>query len=125
MKKDKLDQFLILKQKITPKGLEYTDTEYDRFTIADNILISSEEKSNKPAVLRKSFSIPETEITLFAKIKDRALDYRIVISESEIVRIGLMLLSNLQDQEFQKNIKNVKKITIGRPKLNNNSRIKF
>lgn len=122
MKKDKLDQFVILKQKITPKGLENTDIEYDRFAMADNILIPAENKSHKPSVLRKSFSIPETEITLFAKIKDRALDYRIVISESEIIRIGLMLLFNLQDQEFQQSIKNIEKITVGRPKLHNNSK---
>jgi hypothetical protein len=111
------EKFSILKQKITPKETTEKDSnKQDRFTIADNILIPVENEIKKSLVLRKTFSIPEDEITNFKRIKNRALDYRVVISDSEIVRLGLILVSNLEDKAFQEKILNINKLTAGRPR---------
>jgi hypothetical protein len=111
------EKFSILKQKITPKEtVEKDSTKQDRFAIADNILIPVESEIKKSLVLRKTFSIPEDEIMNFKRIKNRALDYRVVISDSEIVRLGLILVANLEDKVFQEKILNINKLTVGRPK---------
>lgn len=111
------ENFSILRQKIIPKKLvEKTFVNQDRFSIADNILIPTVSEIKKSLVLRKTFSIPEDEMINFKKIKNRALDYRVVISDSEIVRLGLDLVSNLEDKEFQEKILNINKLTVGRPK---------
>lgn len=111
------NKFPILKQKITPKesGTEKSLNK-DRFTIADNVLNPHENETKKQVVIRKTFSIPEDEVINFKKIKDRALDYRVVISDSEIIRIGLILTSNLTDNEFHERILNINKLITGRPK---------
>lgn len=111
------EEFYILKKKITPKAIaEKKSGNQDRFTVADNILLPTGSEMPKSLVLRKTFSIPEDEISVFKKIKNRALDYRVVISDSEIVRLGLILLSNLEDKAFQARILNVNKLPAGRPK---------
>jgi len=111
------EKFSILKQKITPKGIsEDKHINHDRFTIADNVLMPNENQTKKSVVLRKTFSIPEEEVLNFNKIKNRALDYRVVISDSEIVRLGLVLVSKLEDKEFQERILNINKLIAGRPK---------
>lgn len=111
------EKFSILKQKITHKSItEKKSSNQDRFTVADNILLPIEREVPKSLVLRKTFSIPEDEMLVFKKIKNRALDYRIVISDSEVVRLGLILLSNLGDKDFQARILNVNKLPTGRPK---------
>ncbi len=111
------EKFSILKQKITPKEMvEKNSSNQDRFAVADNILIPLESEARKSLVLRKTFSIPEEEMVNFKRIKNRALDYRVVISDSEIVRLGLILVSSLDDKEFQEKILNINKLTAGRPK---------
>lgn len=111
------EKFSILKQKITPKQtVEKNSNNQDRFTVADNILVPVENEIKKSLVLRKTFSIPEDEVTNFKRIKNRALDYRVVITDSEIVRLGLILVSNLEDKVFHEKILNINKLTAGRPK---------
>lgn len=111
------EKFSILKQKITPKGIaEKNFNNQDKFAVADNVLIPIENEIKKSLVLRKTFSIPEEEMTNFKRIKNRALDYRVVISDSEIVRLGLILVTKLNDKEFQEEILNINKLTTGRPK---------
>jgi hypothetical protein len=111
------EKFSILKKKITPKEtVEIKYNNQDKFAIADNILVPIENVIKKSLVLRKTFSIPEEEVIKFKKIRNRALDYRVVISDSEIVRLGLSLVYSLEDKDFQEKILNINKLTTGRPK---------
>jgi len=108
------EKFLALKQKITPKNKLTAGK--DKFDVADNFLVPEEDSKNFTPVLRKTFSIPKDEVTSFRKIKNRALDYRVVLSDSEIVRLGLSLVIQLAEKDFQEAILNIEKIVCGRPK---------
>ena len=68
------EKFSILKRKITPKEtVEQNSSNQDRFTVADNILIPTENEIKKSLVLRKTFSIPEDEIMNFKRIKQHII----------------------------------------------------
>lgn len=111
------ERYHALKEKITPKENKLNiASSQDRFMVADNILTPPEELKKKQVVTRKTFSIPEKELINFNKIKNRALDYRVVVSDSEIVRLGLILISDLDDKNFHEKICNINKVPTGRPK---------
>ena len=110
-----MKNFSMLQKKISPKN---RDIIIDKFAIADSLLTPEEQDVKNPIlVLRKTFSIPQNEAEIFKKIRSKALDYRVVLSDSEIVRLGLVLLTQLQDNEFQEKILNLNKLQTGRPKL--------
>jgi len=73
-------------------------------------------KKAPPKVIRDTFSIPESDHLLLNKCKHRGIEFKCVVNKSEVVRAGLILLSNLSDEEFIKALKLVKKIKTGRPK---------
>lgn len=73
-------------------------------------------KIEKIKVIRDTFSLPETDYKLLNECKTRGLAAQYAINKSEIVRAGLILLSNLSNDEFVNAIKLVKKIKTGRPK---------
>jgi len=65
--------------------------------------------------VRKTFSIPETELELIDKIKDKALDRKVVLAESEVVRLGFLVLSELSGNELEKLSDKLEKMPMGRP----------
>lgn len=67
-------------------------------------------------VIRDTFSIPEKDYQLLEQCKNRALTAQYAVNKSEIVRAGLILLSNLPEEQFINALQLVKKIKTGRPK---------
>lgn len=80
----------------------------DRFARADDALGVVVEKLEKKEetvpftrVIKKTFSIPESELDLVEKIKDIALNKRIVLAESEVLRLGLLVVSELSEEALE------------------------
>ena len=114
------------KKKITPRGKdEIQEKAANRFANADNTLgVATIEQQDQQClnvkkdvcrVVRKTFSIPENELMLFDKIKDRALDLKIVLAESEVIRLGLSILCELPERELEKASKKLVRMQAGRP----------
>jgi hypothetical protein len=68
-------------------------------------------------VKREIFCMPETEFYLLDRCKKRGLNVQNALNKSEIIRAGILLLSQLPENEFIKAISREKKIKTGRPKL--------
>lgn len=70
----------------------------------------------KPKLIRDSFSIPDTDYSLFATLKQRALTAGVEVKKSEVLRAALVTLAKLDDVELVKAIGLVERIKTGRPK---------
>lgn len=73
------------------------------------------EKVEKVKVVRDSFTIPKTEYTQIAVMKKRAMDLGLEIKKSELIRAGLLLLSQGSDAAFRKALSQVPTLKTGRP----------
>ena len=110
------------KKKIAPRDKnEVEKGAASRFSKADETLGVGElkekplEKNSFARVVRKTFSIPEIELNLIHKIKDKALNRKVVLSESEVVRLGFLILSELSDDDLEALSEMLEKIPTGRP----------
>ncbi|MEN9450033.1 MAG: hypothetical protein RJA83_647 [Pseudomonadota bacterium] len=121
MSKYDLSNFKI---KIAPRDKEQVEIEASsRFTKADETLgvveeipkANSVKKKSYQKVIRKTFSITKTEIELILKIKDKALNKKVILSDSAIARIGFLLLSDLSDGDLVSLSKRLEKTPLGRP----------
>jgi hypothetical protein len=113
----------LLKEKISPKAEQKTiEDAKARFNKADEILNLEKNDANLPVVhkkmIRKTFTMPEEIFDLINKIKDRSLDYRIVLSDSEIIRLGIQTLGELDETSFLKKVKEIPRVPLGKPKKN-------
>ena len=112
-----------LKEKIsTRKECEIKQNAAARFKSADETLGIKDLEENKNALLssyskvvRKTFSIPSSDLALIEIIKDKALNKKRVLSDSEIVRLGFLILSELSDEDLNDLSQRIKKIPVGRP----------
>jgi hypothetical protein len=107
----------LLKNKIAPQVNEVKVLK-DKFDVADKELsiIDNQVLPLRNNVERKTFSIPSEELLVLRKLKDKALDYKIVITDSEIIRVGLKEISNIEGDNFCEKIADLKKLKCGRPK---------
>ena len=94
----------------------------DRFALAESVLGSTEEKTDKrlqpvihEKVIRDSFSLPSDDYALLRALRDRGLKSGVHINKSELVRAGLQVLQALADSEFLSAIQRVQKLKTGRP----------
>lgn len=66
-------------------------------------------------VIRDTFSMPNAEYELIAKIKERCLEKKVVVSKSQVVRAGLALLEAVSDRQLLDVINKLTKVKAGRP----------
>lgn len=110
------------KKKIAPRDkVEIEKVAASRFSKADETLGVERpqqrplEKKTCTRVVRKTFSIPEKELDLINKIKDKALDRKIVLAESEVVRLGFIVLTELSGDDIESLSERLEKMPMGRP----------
>ena len=72
-------------------------------------------KPKKPKLVRDGFTFPESDYALFAQLKKRALQMGLEVKKSELLRVGLRVLSSLDDTNFKKQLLAVERIKTGRP----------
>ncbi|OGT35636.1 MAG: hypothetical protein A3F11_06935 [Gammaproteobacteria bacterium RIFCSPHIGHO2_12_FULL_37_14] len=117
------------KNKIAPRDkAEIEEKASDRFNMADQTLgvvakqteavvqsVSEATQISFARVIRKTFSMPESELSLIEQVKNKALNRRVVLGEGEVLRIGLMMVSELSDDELEKVSGRLEKMPLGRP----------
>lgn len=72
-------------------------------------------KAKKPKLVRDSFTFPETDYALIARLKQRALVAGHEVKKSEILRAGLAALEAMPEAELLKVLGAVERIKTGRP----------
>jgi hypothetical protein len=83
---------------------------------AEKVTKVKKQAPKPPKLVRDSFTIPETDYTLFATLKQRALTAGVEVKKSEILRAAVLTLAKLDDAELVKAIGLVERIKTGRPK---------
>ncbi len=78
--------------------------------------VSKAEKVKKAKLVRDSFTIPKAEYAAIDAIKQRAAKLGLSPKKSELLRAGLMLLTQLGDAALAKALGAVPAIKTGRPK---------
>ena len=74
------------------------------------------EKPKKPKLVRDSFTMPEDEYALLAKIKKNCVAAGFEIKKSELLRIGVSLLAGMDPKKLQSAQKSLPELKAGRPK---------
>lgn len=74
------------------------------------------EKPKKPKLVRDSFTMPEDEYALLAKIKKQCVAAGVEIKKSELLRIGVSLLAGLDAKKLQSAQQALQPLKAGRPK---------
>lgn len=110
-----------LKEKILSKKTTITDPNMaEKFKLADKTLGISENKNQQPSstlrVVKKTFSIPSNELQLIDEVKGKALNKKIVLSESETIRLGILIAKESSEELLVKFAKQLEVLPKGRPK---------
>ena len=74
------------------------------------------EKPKKPKLVRDSFTMPEAEYAVFAQLKKACVAAGFEIKKSELLRIGVALISKLDAKKLQAAQKALAPLKAGRPK---------
>jgi hypothetical protein len=73
-------------------------------------------QKKKPKLIRDSFTMPQDDFDLIAKIKARTLNHKRPAKKSELLRAGLVALNALSDSELLKVLNRLAPLKAGRPK---------
>ena len=101
----------------------------ERFIKADGIFSASNEKTTKellveiikkPAelVIRDTFSMPKKDADLINELRLKCMKAGMYTTRSEVVRVGIRYLAQLQTDDLYKMIENIDKLKPGPPKQN-------
>ena len=74
------------------------------------------EKTKKEKLVRDSFTMPETEYAVLSQVKKACLSAGIEVKKSQLLRIGLLLLSKTNVASLKTLIANLEPLKAGRPK---------
>ena len=67
-------------------------------------------------VVRDTFTMPRSDQERLQALRERCLRGSVAVSRSELVRVGLRLLHDLDDRELLEAVRAVEKVRTGRPK---------
>lgn len=70
----------------------------------------------RPRLVRDSFTMPEADFALIAKLKTTALDSRRAVKKSELLRAGLRVLAGLDSKSLVAVLDKLEPVKTGRPK---------
>jgi hypothetical protein len=87
----------------------------------ESTAVSSAKATKKPAkprpvLVRDSFTMPETDFALIAKLKSTALGARRAAKKSELLRAGLHILAGLDPESLVLVLDRLETVKTGRPK---------
>ena len=104
----------------------------DRIKSADNISIAKTERSapktapppekkkpvkKKELVVRSTFSFPKGDLEQLDKLITRLAKRGTILNKSEILRLGIIALTDTKDADLQPSIEKLNRIKSGRPKM--------
>jgi hypothetical protein len=76
----------------------------------------AKEKAKKEKLVRDSFTMPEPEYAVLGQVKKACLAAGVEVKKSQLLRIGLLLLSHTDVKSLAKLITNLAPLKAGRPK---------
>lgn len=76
----------------------------------------AKKKPAKLKIVRDSFTMPEADFVLIDRVKQRALEWRMPVKKSEVLRAALHALQGLSDAQLKKVLSGLTPIKKGRPK---------
>jgi hypothetical protein len=85
--------------------------------VKDETASVDDKKAKKAKVVRDSFTMPKQEYAQFAELKARFLTAGIAVKKSELLRAGLVALTNLKINELKAAVQALDSIKTGRPPL--------
>ncbi|NHZ95143.1 hypothetical protein F2P46_05235 [Massilia sp. CCM 8734] len=85
-------------------------------TPAADVDAGAREKARKPKLVRDSFTMPEQEYAVLGQVKKACLKAGFEIKKSELLRIGVALISDLDIATLQKVLSSLPQLKTGRPK---------
>ena len=74
------------------------------------------EKARKPKLVRDSFTMPEAEYEVLGQVKKACLKAGFEIKKSELLRIGVALISQIDLATLQNVLAGLPQLKTGRPK---------
>jgi hypothetical protein len=89
--------------------------------VAESAAAKSGKKAAKPrlALVRDSFTMPQSDFALIATLKSTALGARRAAKKSELLRAGLHMLAGLDAQALAVVLDRLETVKTGRPKKGN------
>jgi hypothetical protein len=77
---------------------------------------AKEPKVKKPKMVRDSFTFPKTEYISLAALKLRAEKLAHPVKKTELLRAGILALTQMTDKSFLESLSTIPAIKTGRPK---------
>ncbi|WP_025917710.1 hypothetical protein [Herminiimonas sp. CN] len=77
---------------------------------------AAKEKAKKAKLVRDSFTMPETEYEVLGKVKKASLKAGFNVKKSELLRIGVVLVDQLNTAQLQDVLAHLTPLKAGRPK---------
>ncbi|MGE5621867.1 MAG: hypothetical protein ACM3WS_01750 [Bacillota bacterium] len=77
---------------------------------------ADKEKTKKPKLVRDSFTMPESEYAVLGEVKKACLKAGIEVKKSELLRVGVALLRQLDTGKLQEILAGLPALKAGRPK---------
>lgn len=59
-------------------------------------------RSSKAKSIKRSYTLTQPDLDILEKIKDEALNRKVVLTDSQVIRMGLTALSSLSETELEK-----------------------
>ncbi|NHZ87878.1 hypothetical protein F2P45_02355 [Massilia sp. CCM 8733] len=78
--------------------------------------VGARDKARKAKLVRDSFTMPEQEYAVLGQVKKACLKAGFEIKKSELLRIGVALISDLDIATLQKVLSSLPQLKTGRPK---------
>lgn len=76
----------------------------------------AKEKPKKPKLVRDSFTMPEPEYAVLGEVKKGFLKAGVEVKKSELLRVGIALLRDLDNAKLQELVGKLTPLKTGRPK---------
>jgi len=83
---------------------------------AKAVVAAAQPAAGNPALVRDSFTMPEAEYAVFASAKQRCLQAGVEIKKSELLRIGMALVGQLDVATLQSVLASLPQLKTGRPR---------
>jgi hypothetical protein len=72
-------------------------------------------KSERPKLIRDSFTMPEHDVARIKTLKQRCMKLGMDVKKSELLRAGLLAMEQLEDRQLQGLVNQVERLKPGRP----------
>jgi len=106
----KQNDLSMLTRKISHKSV------LDKFDEADAVLDAEKINGLRERVIRKSYALTKQDLEKISSVKDKCLNQKVVLSDSQVVRLALELATKLSEAELIEASSHLQKVSIGRPK---------